>query len=140
MSANIPIDARFIYLGTSKGVKSLAIPFPSSGPFETSRNVDSARNIRGEVVAQKVGRSIDKQSMTFNVLPCDKWWEINNWIEQNGMFFWCHYFAHNYGVWRDRKFYCGNLTCEPYMVDAETGIPKFYHNCTVNVIDMGVTG
>lgn len=133
----IKINPKFMYFGTTKGSLDLAIPFPSSGPFETSRAVDSARNALGEVVGQMVGRSVDKQSMTFNVLPCSKWWEMNRWIEANGMFFWCHYFSHNYGTWKDRRFYCGNPSCEPYMVNADTGEPAFYRNCKLNVIDMG---
>lgn len=133
----IRVDARFMYWGMERGDLSLTVPFPSSGPFETARIVDSARNANGEVVGQMVGRSVDKQSMSFNVLPCEKWWEMNRWIEKNGMFFWCHYFSHNLGKWQDRRFYCGDFSCEPFKVDANTGIPAFYRNCKINVIDMG---
>ena len=135
-------DARFIYLGTqvTNGDLSgniLAIPFPSSGEFETSRAVNAARNANNVVVGQMVGRSVDKQSMSWSVLAREKWWEINRWIEANGMFFWCKYFAHNYGVWRIRRFYCGDPKCEPFKIDANTGIPEMYRNCSINVIDMG---
>lgn len=130
-------DARFMYWGVTQGDLSLAVPFPSAAPFETARIVDSARNANGEVVGQMVGRSVDKQSMTFNILPCEKWWEMNRWIEQQGMFFWCHYFSHNFGEWKDRRFYCGDFACEPFKIDADTGIPAFYRNCKINVIDMG---
>ena len=136
----IKLDPRFMYWGTGSDVEEnfdIEVPFPSSGPFETSRAVDSARNARGEVVGQMVGRSVDKQSMTFNVLSCEKWWEMNNWIETHGMFFWCYYFSHNLGVWKTRRFYCGNPSCEPYMIDAATGKPAFDRNCKLNVIDMG---
>ena len=131
------IDSRFMYWSTSEGGTDLAVPFPSSGAFETARIVDSARNANGVVVGQQIGRSNDKQNMSWNVLPTTKWWEMNQFIEDNGLFFWCHYFNHNLGSWYDRWFYCGNFSCEPTMVDASTGIPKYYLNCSVNVIDTG---
>lgn len=134
------IDPRFMYWGTTRGSTSeLAVPFPSvdSGVFETSRAVNAGRNANNSVIGQMVGRSVDKQNMQWSVLPCDKWWEINNWVEDHGMFFWCHYFSHNTGVWKDRRFYCGDFKCQPFKVDAATGIPAFYRNCEVNVIDMG---
>lgn len=139
MPTNPTIDPRFMYWGSSKGDRDLAIPFPSSssGVFETSRAVDSARNANNVVVGQMVGRSVAKQNMTWAALPCDIWWEMNNWVEEHGMFFWCHYFDHCRGRWDDRRFYCGNFKCTPSMVDPDTGIPKYYKSCSVNVIDTG---
>jgi len=139
MKTLIKIDPRFMYWGRSKGDQDMAVPFPSLGsaPFVTSRNVDAGRNVKGVVVGQQVGRSISKQSMTWKALPCEKWWEMNRWIEQNGMFFWCHYFDHNLGRWEDRRFYCGDFTCNPFAVEPDTGIPRFYLDCSVNVIDTG---
>lgn len=135
-------DARFMYLATelSNGELAgniLAIPFPSEGLFETARAVNSARNANNVVVGQMVGRSVDKQSMSWKALAREKWWEINRWIEANGMFFWCKYFAHNYGAWKIRRFYCGDPKCEPFKIDPATGIPEMYINCSINVIDMG---
>lgn len=142
----IKCDPRFIYIGATESdarghngaSRRIGIPFPSSAPFETAVNVDSARNQNGEMVGQEVGRPIDKQSMTFNVMSRDKWWEINNWIDSHGIKFWCYYFNHNRGIWQSKQFYCGNRTCEPFKIDAATGVPAFYRNCKINVIDMGV--
>lgn len=136
------IDSRFIYLGTGVSGTSLtgsvlSIPFPSSGSFETARAVNSARNANNVVVGQMVGRSVDKQSMTWSVLPVKKWWEINRWIEANGMFFYCKYFSHNVGKWMIRRFYCGDPKCSPMKIDPATGVPDVYLDCTLNVIDMG---
>lgn len=133
------IDPRFMYWGTTKGAADVAVPFPAvgGGLFTTSRNVDAGRNANGVVVGQMVGRSIDKQNMSWKVLPPEKWWEMNRFVEDNGMFFWCHYFSHGLGKWMDRKFYCGDFTANPYMVDANTGSPKWYLDCSVNVIDTG---
>ena len=136
------IDSRFIYFGTGVSGNNLtgntlALPFPSSGPFETSRAVNSGRNANNVVVGQMVGRSVDKQSMTWNVLPVQKWWEINRWIETNGMFFYCKYFSHNVGKWMIRRFYCGDPKCSPFKIDPSTGVPDVYLDCSLNVIDMG---
>ena len=143
MSTQPPkIDPRFIYLGTAISNNDLsgnriAISFPSEGPFQTSRAVNAARNINGAVVGQMVGRSIDKQNMTWKVLKRELWWSINRFFETNGMYFYCKYFAHNVGKWLIRRFYCGDVSCEPYKINANDGVPDVYLNCTVNVIDMG---
>ena len=136
------IDPRFIYLAPSIYNNDLygdilAISFPSEGTFETSRAVNSARNANNVVVGQMVGRSVDKQNMAWSVLPKEQWWKINRWFESHGMFFYCKYFAHNTGKWMIRRFYCGDVKCDPYKIDAATGVPAFYRNCSVNVIDMG---
>ena len=136
------VDPRFIYFGTAVSGNNLSgntisIPFPSTGTFETARAVNSARNANNVVVGQMVGRSVDKQNMTWSVLPKETWWGINRWIETNGMFFYCKYFAHNTGKWMIRRFYCGDPKCDPFKIDADTGYPAVYLNCTLNVIDMG---
>lgn len=137
-------DPRFIYIGS--GVSSgtlvgnvIGVPFPSEGTFETQRAVNAARNASNVVVGQMVGRSADKQNMTWSVLKRENWWRLNRWLESNGMFFYCKYFAHNTGRWMIRRFYCGDVSCDPYKIDADTGVPAFYRNCTLNVIDMGAS-
>lgn len=135
----IDMDTRFMQLGASPSDLSLSIPYPTQDKalFETSRFVDSARNANGVLVGQQVGRSIDKQSMSWAVMDAQLWWEINNWIEEHGMFFWCRYFSHNFGVWKLRKFYCSDFKAQPCMVDPATGVPAFYKDCSFNVIDVG---
>lgn len=132
-------DARFMYFGTSEKNFTLALPFPTwgSAAFETERTVDAARNANNVVVGQMVGRSIDKQKMKWENMPREKWWEINRWLETNGMFFWCRYFSHNSGEWKVRRFYCGNIKCEPAYVDPDTGMPAFYSSAEFNVVDTG---
>lgn len=136
------VDPRFLYISpsVSGGELSgdiLAVPFPSKATFETARAVDSARNANNVVVGQMVGRAVDKQSMTWNVLPCASWWRINRWLESHGMFFYVKYFAHNTGKWMIRRFYCGNPKCDPFKIDPENGVPDVYTNCSINIIDMG---
>lgn len=136
---SIELDCRFIYFGTAPGNYSLALPFPSIGKavFETERTVDAGRNANNVVVGQMVGRPINKQNMGWDRIPAAKWWEINQWLEANGMFFWCRYFAHDVGQWRERQFYCGNVSCEPRDVNPDTGMPTYYVDATFNIIDSG---
>lgn len=130
-----------MYWGTSAQEQNFGIPAPEFGSAaETQRLVDSARNAHGEVVATMIGRSSDKQNMTWKVLPPEIWWSMNQFLESNGMFFWCRYFSHNTGVWRVRQFYAGDVYCEPDRVDCENGPAMYYRNCTLNVIDQGVIG
>lgn len=129
----------FLYWGMSEGAQTVAVPYPDRGaaPFLTTRAVSAGRNADNVVVGEKVGRSNDKQSMKWSKISCEKWWEMNRFVEENSMFFWCHYFNHNLGRWMDRLFYCGDFTCNPEQVNAATGKPAFYSNCSVNVIDTG---
>ena len=136
------IKEGFIYFGTSAGYMPLSIPYPASAPFETARSVRLQESSDGSIVAQQIGRARDKQSLVWKVMTCEKWWEINNWIESNGMFFYCRYFNFNRGLWQIHKFYCGDLKCEPVFIDSDTASPNYgkpdhLENCTLNVIDMG---
>ena len=134
-------DGRFMQIGISPSDLTLQVPYPSIGQglFQTSRMVDAGRNANGAVVAQQIGRSVDKQNMGWTVISCEKWWEINRWLEEHGMFFYCRYFNHNTGVWKVRMFYAGDPQVEPRNLDPETQIPRdgVYYNATLNVVDMG---
>jgi len=135
----------FIYFGKSAGVMSLSIPYPATAPFETARSVTLQDSSDGSIVAQQVGRSRDKQSMSWKAMNCQKWWEINSWLESNSMFFYCRYFNFNRGIWQVHKCYCGNITCEPVFIESDTdspnyGKPHHLENCNLNVIDMGEVG
>ncbi|MEG0473156.1 MAG: hypothetical protein RR588_12555 [Solibacillus sp.] len=129
----------FIWLGTSPDNMVLQIPMPTTDNalFESVRLVDAARNADGVVVGQQIGRTVDKQSMGWSVIKPELWWEINRFVENNGMFFWCKYFNHNLGMWQTKRFYCGDPSCTPFMVDNDTGIPKYYKDAKFNVIAVG---
>lgn len=134
-------DGRFMQIGMSPTSLTLQVPFPSIGQglFQTSRLVDAGRNANGAVVGQMIGRSVDKQNMGWTAISCEKWWEINRFIENNGLFFYCRYFNHNLGEWKVRRLYAGDPQVEPRNLDPETQVPRdgVYHNATLNVIDMG---
>lgn len=142
MPINIKMKPGFMYLGTVSNTFDLVVPFPTSGTFETSRKAQTGEASDGSIVAQMIGRSRDKQNMSWEVMDCNKWWEINNWLETNGMFFYCRYFNFNRGIWQTKRFYSESPTCEPYRpcgntLSANYGMPEYLRNCTLTVIDMG---
>lgn len=84
----MPIERTgFLYLGSSPSTDrtnyTVRVPYPTRGSaaFETSRMVDSARNANGEVVGRQVGRSLDKQNMAWDQMPCETWWALNRFFE-----------------------------------------------------------
>ncbi|MFZ2538558.1 MAG: hypothetical protein WAX04_06610 [Oscillospiraceae bacterium] len=135
----INMDCNFMQIGITLNDLSVSIPFPSNGKgaFETIRYVESVKNANGTLVSQQIGRSVDKQNLSWSVMDATLWWKINNFIETNGMAFYCRYFSHNLGRWNVRKFTCSDFQCEPYQIDVKTGVPEFYVNCSFNVIDTG---
>lgn len=142
MSISIKMKPGFMYWGTNSVELTLEVPFPTSGTFETTRKTQTQESADGSIVAQMIGRSRDKQTLSWIIMDCTKWWEINNWLEVNGMFFYCRYFNFNCGVWQTRKFYCESPTCEPYRPNSNQssvhyGKPRFLQNCRITVTDMG---
>ena len=142
----MPINIRkipgFMYWGVTDTELTLEVPFPTSGTFETSRKAQTQESADGSVVAQMIGRSRDKQTMAWEIMDCNTWWTINNWLETNGMFFYCRYFNFNRGIWQTRRFYVESPSCEPYRPtsnpnSAYYGMPKYLRNCQLTVLDMG---
>jgi hypothetical protein len=142
MPINIKMKVGFMYWGLTSSSLTLSVPYPTSGTFETSRKAQTQESADGSIVAQVIGRSRDKQTLSWDVMDCTKWWEINQWLETNGMFFYCRYFNFNRGVWQTRKFYAESPSCEPYkpcsnQQSQSYGMPRFLTNCSLTVIDMG---
>lgn len=132
----------FIYLGadpgTDKSNYAIAVPYPDKAPFTTSRMVDSGRNATGTMVGRMVGRSLDKQEMSWDTISCRLWWAMNRWFEAGHFTFYCHYFNHNLGRWETRLFYLSDVKVSPDLVDPGTGEPAFYRDAAYNIIDCGV--
>lgn len=142
MPINIKMKPGFMYWGLTISDLSLEVPFPSSGTFETSRKAQTQESADGSLVAQMIGRSRDKQTLSWEIMDCNKWWEINNWLEANGMFFYCRYFNFNRGIWQTKQFYVESPSCEPYRPSSNSsspsyGMPRFLRNCQITVTDMG---
>lgn len=104
-----------------------------------SQLVDSKRNGRAEVVAQKINRRMRKyDSVQWSYLTYDQW----QWIVRN-----VENFEVNLTFWDEyenriitRRFYFGDASATPYEWDSVSytvAKPLSYINCTVNIIDMG---
>lgn len=142
MPISIPMKPGFMYWGVTLDSLDSEVPFPSSGTFETSRKAQTQESANGAIVAQVIGRSRDKQTLTWDIMDCKTWWNINNWLEENGMFFYCKYFNFNRGIWQTKKYYVESPSCEPYKPSSNQeseyyGMPKFLINCKLVVVDMG---
>lgn len=139
---HINMKPGFMYWGITEDSFSLELPYPTSGTFETSRKSQTQESADGSVVFQLIGRSRDKQKLAWEIMDPEKWWEINNWLETNGVVFFCKYFNFNRGIWQTKKFYAENPTCTPYRPNgnpnsASYGMPRFLQNCELTIIDMG---
>lgn len=113
-------------------------PYPARGlNFTVSTFVSSARNAKGEVVAQRVGRDNYKlESLVWPYLTADMWSRILKEFEN--FFVWINYPDMVTNEMVGRTFYPGDRSAQPYKVDLKTGKPLSYINCKVNLIDCGV--
>ena len=128
----------FIYVAPLGGGTWLPLPYPQyeSGLQEISTIVDSARVASGELRGKKVGRDQHKVNLTWGKLSPEEWSEILTFFNEN-FEFQCKYMDMQTNDWRTRVFYVGDRSAQPFMVDPETGRPKWYLSCKANVIDTG---
>lgn len=119
-------------------INGTALPYPDkeSGLQTISTIVDSARTVDGVMRGEKVGRDLTKIEMTWNVLTPSEWQRILNLVSD--FTFNVEYFDMKTQSWVSKLFYCGDRTASPFMINPANGIPKYYKNCTVNIIDVGI--
>lgn len=113
-------------------------PYPSneSGLQTTLTTVDGARMADGVFRGKKIGRDQSKVELTWRVLEPEVWARMLQ-IFNTSFTFTIRYFDMVRNDWHTRIFYVGDRTAQPFMVDAETGKPKYWQNCKANVIDTG---
>lgn len=143
MPINIKMKPGFMYLGATPETTSQEVPMPAgNNTFKTSYNWQTQQSADGSIVGQQKGRSRSTQDMTWGFMDCDTWWNLNQWIEQNGMCFFARYFNFNFGTWQTRQFYVESISCVPYRPAAQTsqthGEPMYLKDCKFVVYDMGV--
>lgn len=118
-------------------INDIAFPYPDkdSGLQTISTLVNSARTADGVMRGEKIGRDQSKIELTWNVLTPDKW---SSMLKQfDNFFFTIKYIDMVTNDWVTRKFYVGDRSAKPYMIDPVTNKPKFYVQCKANVIDVG---
>ena len=119
-------------------INDLEFPYPSheSGLQTTVTTVDSARMADGVLRAKKIGRDQSKVELTWSALTAEQWSEMLK-IFRDNFYFNIRYFDMVENDWITRRFYVGDRSAQPFMVDKRTGRPRYWINCQANVIDTG---
>ena len=118
-------------------VNGVEFPYPARGcNIIVTTPVDSTRNAKAEVVAQRIGRDQYKiNALVWPMLSAEQWQFI---LQAFSAFFATVTFPDPVtGDYISLKMYPGDRSAEPYWLD-ENGKPKTYVNCKVNIIDCGV--
>lgn len=113
-------------------------PYPSyeSGLQHSVTTVDSARMADGVLRAKKIGRDQSKVELTWAALTAEQWSKMLK-IFRDNFYFNIRYFDMVENDWITRRFYVGDRTAQPFMVDKNTGRPRYWINCQANVVDTG---
>lgn len=128
--SNPNLDQKFIW------INGVQLPAPDKGlKIQRQQLVDSGRNAKGQVVAQKINRRLLKvDSLQWSYLTTTQWGAILQQIEK---------FEGTVKVWDARtggfldfKIYWGDAEEEPFEVDDDGRILS-YRNCKCNIVDMG---
>lgn len=128
--SNPNLSQKFIW------INGVQLPAPDKGlKIQRQQLVDSGRNAKGQVVAQKINRRLLKvDSLQWSYLTATQWGAILQQIEK---------FEGTVKVWDARtggfldfKIYWGNAEEEPFEVD-DNGTILSYRNCKCNIVDMG---
>lgn len=128
--SNPNLSQKFIW------INGVQLPAPDKGlKIQRQQLVDSGRNAKGQVVAQKINRRLLKvDSLQWSYLTATQWGAILQQIEK---------FEGTVKVWDARtggflsfKIYWGNAEEEPFEVD-DNGKILSYRNCKCNIVDMG---
>lgn len=122
----------FVYINDEE------FPYPSheSGLQTTITTVDSARMADGVLRAKKIGRDQSKVELTWVALTAEQWSKMLKIFKDN-FYFNIRYFDMVENDWITRRFYVGDRSAQPFMVDKNTGRPRYWINCQANVIDTG---
>ena len=118
-------------------------PFPvnptSDLSFSHQQPVDSARNVRAQVIAQKTNRRLVKlDSLQWSYLTREQWIIIRRMIENFEVVL-TYYDDYEDNI-VSRKFYFGDSSAKPFEWDSkncQVAVPLSYVDCKVNIIDMG---
>lgn len=119
-------------------INEVEFPYPSyeSGLQTTITTVDSARMADGVLRAKKIGRDQSKVELTWAALTAEQWSKMLKIFKDN-FYFNIRYFDMVENDWITRRFYVGDRSAQPFMVDKNTGRPRYWLNCQANVIDTG---
>ena len=118
-------------------INGMAFPYPDkdSGLQTISTLVNSSRTADGVMRGEKIGRDQSKIELTWNVLTPEMWSKM---LKQfNNFYFTIKYIDMVTNDWTTRRFYVGDRSAKPFLIDPKTNNPKYYVQCKANVIDVG---
>ena len=118
-------------------INGVALPYPDkeSGALTISTMVESARTADGVMRGERVGRDLVKIEMTWNVLEPAEWANILRLLQNFKVT--VRYFDMVSNNWSEKYMYCSDRSARPFLINKNTGKPKYYLNCSVNLIDIG---
>ena len=121
------------------GSGSIPLPNPDrdSAKHITATFVNTGRSAAGTVNAQKIGRDQDKLELKWNYLEKEEWEKLVNFWDTN-FYFNLTYYSRVQRRKITRVFYVGDRSDTPFNVDVN-GIPTAYKDCSVKLVDTGVT-
>lgn len=97
--------------------------------------VNSARNTKAIVTAQKIGRDQKKFTFNWSFLSKDEWENLVKFWDQHFIFK-LYFYDSVTGYVINHKFYISDRTSEYYNIDSN-GAPIAYINCKASIIDTG---
>jgi hypothetical protein len=127
------------FITLSAGNDTLQLPFVAyeSGKQTVATMVDQARTadgiVRGAVIAKA-----SKLELTWKVLSPAVWAQICTFFN-NHFYFDATYLDMETNSFVTKKFYVGDRSAMPFIVDEDTGIPTYYLDCQANIIGVGET-
>lgn len=111
-------------------------PEKDSGKGLISTLVDSARNTKGIVTAQKIGRDQDKVELAWSLLTVEEWETLLEFWDSNFEFVINYYSAVKH-TRISRVFYIGDRSFQFF--DVLDGKPTAYIQCSANMVDTGLS-
>jgi hypothetical protein len=120
-------------------INGVACPCPIYGiEIIKSVVVDSGRNANGEVVGQKIGRTLYKlNNLEWRGLTVSEWDRIQSALNANG-FFAKVTFVDTDNSTKTITMYPGDVTAKPLF--AKNGEYTLFESCKFNLIDVGKVG
>jgi len=118
-------------------VNGVEVPYPARGLSKARQQlVDSKRNAKGEVVAQKINRRLTKiDNLEWKYLNASDWRTIQGLVDEFEVT--VRFWDNPSNDFVERKMYWGNESAVVHEIDSVTGEELSYRNCKVNLIDMG---
>ena len=125
------------FITLTAGDDTIQLPFAGyeSGKQTVATMVDQARTadgiVRGSVIAKT-----NKIELKWKVLSPAVWSQICNFFDKH-FYFDATYLDMEVNSFVTKKFYVGDRSGMPFMIDEITGIPAYYLDCQANIIGVG---